>query len=347
MHLLIRADASISIGTGHVMRCLALAQACLAAGWEVTFLMGEGSPPLAQRVAEEGVAVIEQPLPWGTLADAQQTIALVNQIEADWVVVDGYHFGADYQKWLKEANLRVLAVDDYGHATHYWADIVLNQNITASEELYTSRETYTKLLLGTRYVLLRKEFWPWRSWQRQIPPVASKILVTLGGSDPDNVTLKVILALQKAAIENLEAVVIVGGSNPHYQQLLDAVKGWEGKINLRQNVSNMPELMAWADMAITAGGSTCWEMAFMGLPCLLIPIADNQKQCAKRLQEIGAFEVLDKIDAEMIDELIDKTRSIHQSRYRQDVLSKRSKNLLDKNLDHEIIDFLNIKLINC
>ncbi|MEO1067891.1 MAG: UDP-2,4-diacetamido-2,4,6-trideoxy-beta-L-altropyranose hydrolase, partial [Cyanobacteria bacterium J06638_6] len=252
MRLLIRADASTQIGTGHVMRCLALTQACRTASWQVTFLMGKGMPSLVERLRGENIQVLELPQPWGTKVDAQQTIQLAKELEADWVVVDGYHFGADYQYWLKAADLQVLMLDDYGHASHYWADVVLNQNITAEEGLYPSREPYTKLLLGTRYVLLRQEFWPWRTWHREIPAVAKKVLVTLGGSDPDNVTLTVIQALQKAEIAGLEAVVVVGGSNPHYGELMQVVKGWEGSITLKQNVTNMPELMAWADLAIAA-----------------------------------------------------------------------------------------------
>ena len=132
--------------------------------------------------------------------------------------------------------------------------------------MYANREAHTRLLLGTRYVLLRREFWPWRGWRREIPAVARKVLVTLGGGDPDNVTLKVIRALAQVEIEGLEAVVVVGPANPHLEELQAAVKDTPHPIRLESNVTNMPELMAWADVAITAGGSTCWETAFMGLP---------------------------------------------------------------------------------
>jgi UDP-2,4-diacetamido-2,4,6-trideoxy-beta-L-altropyranose hydrolase len=299
MQMLFRADASTQIGTGHVMRCLALAQACLAEGGQAHFLMGSEEATLAQRLTNEGVGVSYLSVPWANEADAQNTVALAKDLQADWVVVDGYHFGAEYQKWLKDAGLKLLVLDDYGHATHYWADIVLNQNITAKEEIYANREPYTELLLGTRYVLLRKEFWPWCRWQRQISLVASKVLVTLGGSDPDNVTLAVIQALQKAEIVGLEAIAVVGASNPHYSELAQAVEDWGGSITLKQNVTNMPELMAWADLAITAGGSTCWETAFMGLPSIAISLADNQTEIVKNLSDLnvvigaGAYEAFE------------------------------------------------------
>lgn len=329
MQVLIRADASTQMGTGHVMRCLALAQACLAEGWQVSFLMGKGVPSLAQRLKDEGIEIIEMLEPWGAEADAQQTIQLAKTLEADWVVVDGYHFEADYQKWLKDAGLRVLVLDDYGHASHYWADVVLNQNITADEALYSSREPYTQLLLGTRYVLLRKEFWPWRNWQRQIPPIASKVLVTLGGSDPDNVTLPVIQALQKVQIEGLEIVVVVGGSNPHYEQLVQMIKNSDTKISLKHNVTNMPELMAWADLAITAGGSTCWETAFMGLPSIAIILAENQTAIVKNLSALNAVIDISFHEAFEINSLVHCLQQYLEQQELRLGLSRTSSDLVD------------------
>jgi spore coat polysaccharide biosynthesis predicted glycosyltransferase SpsG len=113
--------------------------------------------------------------------------------------------------------------------------------------------------------------------------VAKKVLVTLGGADPDNVTLKVIQSLQIVEVEELEAVVVVGGSNPHYENLKMAVQGSRYPIQLQRNVTNMPELMAWADVAISAGGSTCWELAFMGLPSIVLILAENQRLAVEKL----------------------------------------------------------------
>ncbi|WP_424096609.1 UDP-2,4-diacetamido-2,4,6-trideoxy-beta-L-altropyranose hydrolase [Moorena producens] len=287
MKLVIRADASPKIGTGHVMRCLALAQAWLQAGGQVILLMGTAAPELEARLQAEGIQVAHVSVSPGSGEDAEQTIAQAKALGATWVVVDGYHFGADYQRVIKKAGLRLLFIDDYGHAAHYWADLVLNQNVYAHEGLYPKRESYTQLLLGTQYTFLRKEFWRWQGWQRQIPTVARKVLVTLGGADPDNVTLKVIQALQQVKVEGLEAVVVVGGSNPHYEQLQAAVHDSGAAITLKYNVTNMPELMAWADIAIAAGGSTCWELAFMGLPSLVMILSENQQLIADKLGKLG------------------------------------------------------------
>ncbi len=286
MKLLIRVDASTQIGTGHVMRCLALAQALQDEGGEAIFGLATHTPNLESRLKSEGMKVVHLDVELGSVEDATETSALAHSCSCQWVVVDGYHFRGEYQRRIKGAGLSLLFIDDYGHAEHYCADFVLNQNVYAHEGLYQNRESYTKLLLGTKYVLLRREFWQWQGWVREIPAVARKILVTLGGADPDNVTLKVIQALQEVTVEGLEAIVVVGGSNPHYEKLLAVVEKSEVLIELRRNVTNMPELMAWADVAIAAGGSTTWELAFMGLPSLLIVLADNQKAIVDRLNSV-------------------------------------------------------------
>ncbi|MGF2033929.1 MAG: UDP-2,4-diacetamido-2,4,6-trideoxy-beta-L-altropyranose hydrolase [Nostoc sp. CmiVER01] len=287
MKLLIRADASTQIGTGHVMRCLALAQAWQDAGGGVIFVMATEAPDLKTRLKSGGMEVIYLPIEIGSAEDAEETAKLARQFDANWVVVDGYQFGAKYQEIIKEFELKLLFIDDYGHAKQYYADIVLNQNIHPEEELYRNRQPYTQLLLGTNYSLLRREFWQWRGWQRSLPLIAKKLLVTLGGADPDNVTLKVIQGLQKVEVEELEAVVVVGGSNPHYDRLLVVSQESKFPIHLKRNVKNMPELMAWADVAIAAGGSTSWELAFMGLPSIVLILADNQQDTAEKLGNLN------------------------------------------------------------
>jgi UDP-2,4-diacetamido-2,4,6-trideoxy-beta-L-altropyranose hydrolase len=285
--LLIRADANITMGTGHVMRCLALAQAWQDTGGTVTFLIAPGTSSIEHRIRNEGMTVLtitEQP---GSDADAAITADIAKKNEASWVVVDGYQFSAGYQKILKKHNCRILFIDDYGHADHYYADIVLNQNIYADMSFYKNHEPYTRFLLGTKYVLLRREFLKYSDWHRDIPEIARKILVTLGGSDPDNVTLKVIDAVKTVELDGLEVKVVVGGANPYFDLLHETVKE-RSDIKLIKNAENMPELMAWADIAISAGGSTCWELAFMGVPSLLYPVAENQKIITQELNKIHA-----------------------------------------------------------
>jgi UDP-2,4-diacetamido-2,4,6-trideoxy-beta-L-altropyranose hydrolase len=284
MNLLFRTDGSATIGTGHVMRCIALAQALQDTGGQAAFAVAESTPGIQARLAEESCAVLAVSGAAGGKDDSSHTIACAREKLADWVVVDGYQFGGDYQSALKAAGFKVLFLDDYGHADYYSADLVLNQNVQANEGMYAAREPYTRLLLGPDYCLLRREFASWRGWKREIAPTGGKVLVTMGGSDPENCTATVIEAL--ATLPRIDVTVVVGGSNPHLGSLQRLAAG--GQFRLLQSVANMPELMAWADIAVSGAGSTCWEMCLLQLPMLLIDLADNQKPIARALEELGA-----------------------------------------------------------
>ena len=283
--LLIRADANLSIGTGHVMRCLALAQAWKDSGGQAIFAMGDATPAVEARLRKEGLEVVRAAVQVGSVADAEETARLAHKHGASWTVVDGYEFGAEYQASLKGHGLKLLFIDDNGHARHYCADIVLNQNAHANETLYSSREASTRLLLGPRFATLRREFTSWREWNREIPGVARRILVTMGGSDPDNVTELVVEAI--LAEGGFEVTIVGGGSNPHIARLRELVSNSGRAFRLVENATNMPELIVNADAAVAGAGTTAWEMCFLGLPALLIVLADNQQEVAEELDKQG------------------------------------------------------------
>lgn len=283
--LLVRADASPEIGTGHVMRCLALAQAWQADGGSVTFV-GTITPTLENRL-EEDIQVRSLDVEAGSLDDADKTARLVKELGASWVVVDGYHFGGDYQQRLREDGLQMLLIDDYGHADWYEADLVLNQNISAEESLYERRADHTDLLMGLRFALLRKEFWPWRAPRKTPRRKANHVLVTLGGADPENLTERVVRALGQMDVEDFRATVVVGGSNPHEGAIRTTADEVGDLVEVRSDVSDMASLMAESDVAVSAGGSTCWELAFMGIPNVIVILAENQRGIASGLDEAG------------------------------------------------------------
>jgi len=287
--LLIRADASAATGTGHVMRCLALAQAWQDAGGMALAVAAEATATIEERLRREGIEVARLEATPGSDDDACRTVALAQNRQAAWVVIDGYRFDSAYQTSLKSSGLRVLLIDDDVHADRYSTDLVLNQNAHATESLYEKRESYTRLLLGPRYAMLRREFDSWRSWPREISSIGRRVLITMGGSDPDNFTLRVLEALPLVAVRTLEAVVVVGGSNPRAAMLEEAVGGLNARcaVRLMKNASNMPELMAWADVAVSAAGTTCWEMCLLGLPALVVDLAKNQVPVAQCLDELG------------------------------------------------------------
>ncbi|MFC1891394.1 UDP-2,4-diacetamido-2,4,6-trideoxy-beta-L-altropyranose hydrolase [Thermodesulfobacteriota bacterium] len=327
--IIIRADASARIGTGHIMRTLALIHAWQEIGGDALLVAAEIPDLLKQRLSKEGISTIGIDFQPGSEADARQLCKLSEDNKASWIIVDGYQFGSDYQKYIKEAGNRVLFVDDYGHAEHYYADIVLNQNIYANNLMYPNIEAYTRLLLGTRYSLLRREFWSWQNSQRQFPETASKILITLGGSDQDNVTGNIIDAFNLVSKFDLEIKVIVGGANPNICELRDKVNKSPHKIRLIENTTKMPELMAWADLAISAGGSTVWELCLLGTPSLIFILADNQKNIAKGLHKAGAAVHFDSHDNFDVQYFIEQVRYLLEDMILRERISEIGQNMVD------------------
>ena len=327
MNLLFRADANVAIGTGHVMRCIALAQALQDGGGRAVFAMAEPTQGIRQKLAAESCEVNSVSSVAGSESDSRQTIALAKDQRADWIVVDGYQFNAEYQRSLKNAGFKVLFLDDYGHAAPYSADLVLNQNAQANEDIYRARESYTRLLLGCKYCLLRREFTPWRGWKREVAPVGRKLLVSMGGSDPDNLTGVVIDALHD--VPDIDATVVVGNSNPHLEELERTASQVGGWLRLRNSVNNMPELMAWADVAVSGAGSTTWEMCLLQLPMALIDIADNQTPIANALVASGAAIHLGDFRNVRAKEIAKRVTSLLASETERVTLSAQSGKLVD------------------
>jgi UDP-2,4-diacetamido-2,4,6-trideoxy-beta-L-altropyranose hydrolase len=327
--IFIRADASVEIGTGHIMRCLALAQAWQDDGGKAYFLSAEITPALMQRLKKEGIQLIRLNVSDTYEKDIKQMLFIGHKKKPDWIVLDGYHFNSDYQKAVKNAGIKLLCIDDYGTSDHYYADIVLNQNISADEALYQRREDYTQLLLGTQYVLLRKEFWQWCNLERAIPKVANKILVTMGGSDPNKVTLKIIEAIELLKEPILEIIVLIGPSNPNVSTVKNAILHSPCSMICVENAINMPELMAWADVALTAGGSTCWELAYMGVPAAITILADNQEDISGGLEQKFAAYNLGYFNSLSNEKIVKAVKDLVYNRRERLTMSTNAKRMVD------------------
>jgi UDP-2,4-diacetamido-2,4,6-trideoxy-beta-L-altropyranose hydrolase len=343
-HVLIRADAGARLGIGHVMRCLAFAQAWQDAGGQVEFLSASVSPLLRLRLASERMEVTDALAPPGSDSDAGATIARATSIGAKWIVVDGYQFGSEFQQSLKDAGFKLLFIDDYGHCDHYCADLVLNQNLYAHERLYTQRHKRTTLLLGARYALLRREFLCWDGFQRRTPSVARKLLVTLGGADPDNVIVKVLQALAALRHDDVDVRAVLGPANQHAKQQLESSR-FEN-VELLADVTKMPDQMAWADMAISGAGSTCWELLYMQVPSLLIVLADNQRGVAAELQERGLSWDLGCANNLSSERIATAVRQLLASTRNRERMSELGRNLVDGKGAFRIIQAVN-ELTDC
>jgi UDP-2,4-diacetamido-2,4,6-trideoxy-beta-L-altropyranose hydrolase len=311
------------------MRCLALAQAWTELGGRTIFAMSESTPATEAHRHAIGAGFFQLTASTGSLPEALETTALAAREQARWIIADGYDFAPGYQQTLRSAGHRVLAIDDDGRYQRYEADLILNQNVYVAESLYADRAAHTRLLLGPGYALLRGQFRQTPPPARTIPTRARNLLVTLGGADPANVTQLIIEALQSLSTEEVEVIVVVGGSNPHRAHLERAAASSLNKIRLVHDAKNMPELMAWADMAISAAGSTTLELAYMGVPMLLVVLADNQQAVAEEMEALGAAQNLgrtDKLTTAAIANAIEALISDHGERER---FSRAAKNLVD------------------
>lgn len=279
------------------MRCLALAQA-----WQdwakarrrepkVVFACHRIPRPLESRLRREGMALLRVKARPGSRRDAEKTAEAARAICADWVVADGYAFGAAYQRRIRAGGVRLLLLDDYGHARSYSADIVLNQNASARASIYRRRLSHVRLLLGPRFALLRREFL--RSRGRQTRSAARRVLVTMGGADRANVTLDVARALASLGDPRMNVRILVGPANRHRSALMRFLRTVSlGRWSI-QSGGSMPAQMRWADLAVSAAGSSFWELAFLGVPSVLVVTARNQRDNAIALARRHGALVMD------------------------------------------------------
>jgi len=229
---------------GHGMRCLALAQVFKNAGKMPKFAMAAKNKSFDVKIKAEGFEGVYLEVVPGSDADSHQVIELARLEKDKIVVVDGYHFNFFYQEAIVEAGLFLVLIDDYAMQARFCAQVILNQNVGASEFLYCNRESFTKLLLGTKYVLLRREYLKWKSWKRDIPARAKNILVTMGGSDPAGISSRIISVLGN--LSGLNVKLIAGGANPKSVKLRSEIYKRELKIELLMHRHDMPELLPWA-----------------------------------------------------------------------------------------------------
>jgi len=286
--LIIRADASAEIGVGHVMRCLALAQAWQNAGGRVTFALHESPQSLGERLCNESCEVVRLGAYPGSVLDADQTIALAHRCESQTLVLDGSRFDADYQKRIKKAGLRLLLLDDYATAAHYYADWVWNADLPIRDEMYSGREPWTQLMLGPKYALLGDEFLHSHPEERIVPEVASRLLITMGGSDPQNMTVTAMHGLRHLKKSTLQVRVVIGSANPKLDLVTQEVKENIQEVEILCDVKDMAAQMAWADIAIAAVGVTLWELLYMGPAIVCWPRYPADVETVSSLCKVGA-----------------------------------------------------------
>lgn len=321
MIVVFRTDASLEIGSGHVMRSLTLADAMCAQGAECHFISRPHEGHLLDLIQSSGYSVhrlhpIEDKsttkvpksanyanwLGVNQTEDARQTIALIRSaglIRIDWLITDHYGIDAFWHRELRPHCNNIMVIDDLANRKHD-CDVLLDQTFGREEEDYHNlAPQHCRILLGTQYALLRSEFAQWREYslRRRQYPAMKRLLITLGGVDKDNVTGQVLTVLQNCNLpDDCEIVIVMGSKAPWFDVVRSqaAQLVWPAKVLV--NVDHMAELMADSDFCIGAAGSTAWERCCLGLPTIMFVLAENQRLIAQNLSKQKIVIVADFVN---------------------------------------------------
>lgn len=271
---LFKAEASLNIGTGHIMRCMVLADLLTDIGWKCSFISSQKSYDLISKLNRFDHISPEQDLE-----------------HHDLLVVDNYDLDESYENHARKFAKLILVIDDLANRKHN-CDILLDQNLGSKAEDYKNLvNSDCKILAGSNYCLLRPEFSKLRRAalvKRSQTKNIKKILVNFGGSDLNNHTKKALLELEKSSFRG-EVEVVLGFNAPHFDEIQNFAQSSQNKITIHKQ-ADMAKLIFEADMAVAAGGTSAWERCCLGLPTFLIKIADNQDKIFKELGSNDSFE---------------------------------------------------------
>ncbi len=292
--LAIRADASVERGIGHVMRCFALADAWQASGGEAVFLSHEMPDALSEMLSKSNIKIYSLTDPDSSTGNILDWLL---RNKPGWLVFDGYQFEYDEIELLARAgSWRTMVIEDWptndSVARSADVDVLLDQNVYANQSIYSGAAT--ELLLGSSYALLRKEFG--EGSEVRIPGAqVSNLLIMFGGSDPANLTARAIEALNQNVSDHvnqdLTVDVIVGALNQNLEEIQQLAENSPFQVTLHQQCYEVSRLMKQADLAISAAGSTCHELAACQVPFIAVPVADNQEPVAAGFAELGIARV--------------------------------------------------------
>ena len=359
MRVAFRADASVAIGAGHVMRCLTLADALRERGAECIFLSRDHAANLHEIVEARGHSILslggvdgvtsQNPSVIGYAhwlgvdlqRDVDDTRSRLASLHLDWLVVDHYALDVQWEESMRPFCSRIMAIDDLADRNHS-VDLLLDQNLGAVASHYEYKvPKKCVLLLGPRYALLRQEFVKLRihSLFRRNKGNLYKLLITMGGVDREDVTSSVLDALELCDLqEGFAVTVVMGPSAPWIDKVIAKVERLSFPTVVLENAHNMGELMRDADLAIGGAGSTAWERCCLGLPSLQIVLAENQRRIANALSQAGAAYFLDRSNLEV--DLVQMMKSLAQDHMRLVRMSAAAAQVTDGQGAERVVQYI-------
>lgn len=319
MKVIFRTDASVLIGTGHVMRCLTLADELARQGHQCFFICRNHWGHLGDLIANNGHEFILLPqsanvdqkttesegsphadwLGATWQQDAIQTREVLSSMSADWLVVDHYALAASWEAEVSNEVGRIMVIDDLADRPHQ-CDLLLDQNLGREASDYASLVPEECMqMIGPTYALLRPEFAAHResSLRRRQQPGLARILISLGGVDRTNVTGRILQALEELSLpRDTELDIILGASAPYLEEVREQVERLPFKATVNVGVSDMADRMCRADLSIGAAGSTSWERCCLGVPSIIVILAENQRLIGEALERNRCALLLHEMD---------------------------------------------------
>ena len=312
------------MGVGHFMRCFAFAEYWRESRREVTFI-GRYPASLRGRLAEIGIGSRTLEAAHPDESDLRATLEIIP--DRSIVVVDGYHFDECYQRALAD-RYQLLVIDDSGADTPCCGVALLNQNPGADE--ITPVAPPPLCMLGPKYALLRSEFRKRAGTARRHEERATRILLNMGGGDAANVTLEVLRVLLTLEIAGVQIRILAGPANPHAEALRGHTRDLDCVV-LLEHTQDVAAEMAWADLAVTAAGTTCLELAAMGLPSVLLTVAENQIPSALTMNRLQASVYGGDAHDLDVDALGATIGQLVESRETREAMGRAAERLVDGN----------------
>jgi len=339
MDIFIRTDASINIGTGHVMRCLTLADELRQKCTDVNFICRKVPGNLINYIENRGYKAHQLPGDIDIETDRGLTKNILSKYETkpDWLIIDHYDIDISYEFPLREHVKEIMVIDDLANRRHD-CDLLLDQNYSKNDNRYNGRVPENCIqLLGSEYAILRPQFQKARENLRKRDGRVNRILVFMGGVDSKNITSKVLRAMHMLDRSDIAIDVVVGTLNPYHDEVEILTSKIPNTI-CHQNVENMAELMSSADLCVGSGGTATWERCSVGLPTITTILAENQKSISESLDKKGALinlgwyrNVTENNIKEVVEGLIDNPQKMVS-------MSDKSRRLVDGKGVGRVID---------
>lgn len=317
LNIVFRVDATKNIGLGHLMRCYALAEELIKKKHKCYFISNIDCEKIVEKITKSKIILEKRSTSPNSNQDLDYLIDFSRNNDIDWIVTDHYEINSEYIKTIKDNGFNVLSIDDTAQ-TYYVSDIVVNQNI-GSEKLKFYSDKNTRFLLGPKYVMIRDELL--KREKKRYPDDVKKILVTLGGMAYDALTIKILRLLKEIIDDSVQIIVVIGPLNRVRSDLKSEMnKLIDSKFRFVFSPRTMLDLYLKSDIAISAGGSSCYELAYFGIPNIIITVADNQLNIAKEL------------DKKNVSIYLGKKEDFSSNKIKENVLKLINDNSLRKNM---------------